>query len=46
MSRSKGSQAIKFGRLVEYNIRIIFLKISKKNYGGEASSRPFYENQN
>ena len=31
ISRSKGNQAMKFGRLTEYNVRNIFLQKSCKN---------------
>ena len=40
MSRSKRNQAIKFGQLIEYSIKIIFLKISCTKYGGETGPRP------
>ena len=35
ISRSKGNQVRKFGQLLEYNIRNIFLEISSTKYGGE-----------
>ena len=41
MSRSKGNQTMKFGQLIEYNMRNIFLEKSYTKYGGETSSRPF-----
>ena len=41
--RTKGSQAMKFCQLIEYNIRNIFLKTSYTKYGGEIISRPFYK---
>ena len=34
---------MKFGQLVEYNIRNIFLEKSCTKYGGEISLRPFSE---
>ena len=34
---------MKFGQLVEYNIRNIFLEKSYTKSGEEASLRPFYE---
>ena len=38
---------MKFGQLIEYNLRNIFLEKSYKECGGEASPRPFYKkNQN
>ena len=41
ISISKGNQTKKFGQLIEYNIRIIFLLKSYTKYGGEAIPRPF-----
>ena len=41
ISRSKGSQAMKFGQLIEYNTRNIFLEKSYTKCGGETSLRPF-----
>ena len=41
ISRSKGGQAIKFGQLIGYNVRNIFLKKSYTKCDGEASLRPF-----
>ena len=41
ISRSKGSDAIQFGQLIEYNIRNIFLEKSYTKYGGETIPRPF-----
>ena len=35
ISRSKGNQATKFGQLIGYNMRTIFLEILCKKYGGE-----------
>ena len=37
ISRSKGNQKMKFGQLVGYNMRNIFLEISCTKYGGETS---------
>ena len=46
ISRSKGNQTMKFGQLIKYN-RNIFGEKSYTKFGGQASSRPFYkENQN
>ena len=39
--RSKGNQAMKFGQLIEYNMRNIFLKISYAKCGEKTSPRPF-----
>ena len=41
--RSKGNQTIKFFRLIEYNMRHIFLEKSYTKCGGESSPRPFSE---
>ena len=41
ISRSKGTQTMKFGQLVEYNIRNIFHEKSYTKCGGETSSIPF-----
>ena len=43
ISRSKGDQTMKFGQLIEYNMRNIFLEKSYTKYDGETSSRPFSE---
>ena len=36
------NQAIKFGQLIEYNLRNIFLEESCTKCGGETSFRPFF----
>ena len=41
--RSKGNQTIKFGQLIECNMRNIFLEKSYTKCGGETSPRPFSE---
>ena len=41
ISQSKGNQAKKFGKLIEYN-RNIFLKKLCRKWGKETSSRPFF----
>ena len=41
MSRSKGNQTMKFGQLMEYNMRYIFLERSYAKCGGETIPRPF-----
>ena len=41
ISRSKGNQTMKFGQLIEYNMRNIFLENSYIKCGGETSPRPF-----
>ena len=43
ISRSKGNQATKFGQLIEYNRRNIFLRKTMQKCSGETSSRPFSE---
>ena len=39
--RSKGNQTMKFGQLIESNMRNIFLEKSYTKWGGETSIRPF-----
>ena len=41
ISRNKGNQALKFGQLIEYNMRNIIFEKSYTKYGGETSPRPF-----
>ena len=41
MSKSKGNQAMKFGQLIEYNTRNIFLEKSCTKCGGETIPRCF-----
>ena len=41
ISRNKGNQTMKFGQLIEYNMRNIFLEKSYTKYGGETSPRLF-----
>ena len=43
ISRSKGNQTMKFGQLIEFNMRNIFLEKSYIKCGGETSPRPFSE---
>ena len=43
ISRSKGNQTMKFGQLIDYDMRNIFLEKSYSKYGGETSPRPFSE---
>ena len=45
ISGSKGNQTIKFGKLIEYNIRTIFPEKSFSKFGGETTPRPFLKNQ-
>ena len=42
--RSKVNQTIKFGQLIERNMRKNFLEKSDTKCGGETSPRPFSEN--
>ena len=41
ISTSKRNQTMKFGQLIEYNMRIIFLEKSFSKCGGETIPRPF-----
>ena len=41
ISRSKGNQTTKFGQLIEYNMRNIFLETSYTKCGEKASPRRF-----
>ena len=41
ISRSKGNQTIKFGQLIEYNIRNIFIEKSYTKCVKVTSPRPF-----
>ena len=43
ISRSKGNQTMKFGQLIDYNMRNIFLEKSYTKYGGKTSPRSFSE---
>ena len=43
ISKSKGNQTMKFGQLIECNMRNIFLEKSFTKCGGETSPRPFSE---
>ena len=40
ISRSKGSQAIKFGQLIKYDMRKIFVEKSYTKWAGETIPRP------
>ena len=46
ISRSKGKQTMKFGQLIECNMRNIFVEISCTKCDGETSSRLFSEKLN
>ena len=41
VSRNKGNQTMKFGQLIEYNMRNIILEKLCAKCGGETSPRPF-----
>ena len=41
ISRNIGNQTMKFGQLIEYNMRNIIFEKSYTKYGGEISPRPF-----
>ena len=41
ISRNKGNQTMKFGQLLEYNMRNIFVEKSYTKCGGETVPRPF-----
>ena len=40
ISRSKGNQTMKFGQLIEYNMRNIFVEKSYTKFAGETIPRP------
>ena len=42
ISQSKGNQTMKFGQLIEYNKRNIFLQKLCRKWGKETSSRPLF----
>ena len=44
ISRSRGNQAVKFGQLIEYNIRSIFKKKSYTKCSRVTFSCPFLKN--
>ena len=46
MSRSKGNQTIKFGQLIEYNIRNIYLKNYTQNVVEKVLLDPFLFKKN
>ena len=43
ISRSEGNNTIKFGHLIEHDMRNIFLGKSHTKCGGEPSPRTFYQ---
>ena len=44
ISRIKGNQKMKFGQLVEWNMKNFFLENSITKCGGETSPKPFSKN--
>ena len=46
ISRNKSNQVTKFGQLIEYNMRNIFLETSDTKHGGETISGFSLKNQN
>ena len=42
ISRSKGNQGIKFGQLIKYSVRNIFVQKPSREWGNETSSRPTF----
>ena len=46
ISRRKGNQTMKFGQLIECNMKNIFLEKSCAKCGGETSPDPFLKSQN
>ena len=46
ISRNKGNQTIRFGQLMEYNMRDILLEKPYTKFGGEAIPDLFLKNQN
>ena len=42
IAKSKGNQTMKFGQLIEYKMRNIFIEKSYIKCGQEASTRQFY----
>ena len=41
--RNKANQTLKFGQLIDYNMRIIFIEKVYTKCGGKTSPRPFSE---
>ena len=46
ISRSKGNQTLKFGQLIEHNIRINFLEYHTQNMVAKLFPEPFLRSQN
>ena len=43
ISRSEGNQTMKFGQLIKYNMRNIFLEKLMATYGRQTIPRPFFK---
>ena len=43
ISRHKDNQVMRFGQLIEYNMRNIFIEKSYPECGGETSHKPFFK---
>ena len=46
ISRSKSNQAMKFGQLIEYNVRSMFVKNHTQNALGRLFPDPYLKKQN
>ena len=46
ISRNKGNQTMKFGQLIEYNLRSIFVEKLYTKCAGGTIPRPYLKNQN
>ena len=46
IARGKGNQTIKFGQLIEYNMRNIFIRRPHTKRGGKTILRPFSKKSN
>ena len=46
ISKSKGNETMKFGQLIEYNMRNIFLEKSYTNVTEKLPPDPFLKNEN
>ena len=46
ISRSKGNETMKFGKLIEYNMRNIFREKSYAKYGGKLFPDRFLRSEN
>ena len=46
ISGNKGDQMMKFGQVIEYNMRTIYYEKSHRKCGGQTIPRPLPKNQN